>query len=152
MAVIRFVSGKGISSGIIKLGTFSKWSHVDLVTPEGFYLGARLDGGVQARAPGYDGPNADVEFANVWLPPSMEERLWGFVRAQIGKPYDFTAILGIAFRRDWREDDAWFCSELVAAAFEQAGKPLLLGAANRITPRDISMSPYLQGLSWPRVA
>src|SRR6478672_10407102 len=119
MAVIRLVSGKGISSGIIKLGTFSKWSHVDLVTPDGCYLGARLDGGVRARNPGYDGPNADVQFAHVAMTQAQEFDLWKFAYEQIGKPYDFSAILGIAFRRDWREDDAWFCSELVAAAFEQ---------------------------------
>lgn len=144
MAVIRLVSGKGISSGIIKLGTFSKWSHVDLLTPDGAYLGARLDGGVLARNPGYDGRNDDVQFRHVSLSAAQEDRLWNFAYSQIGKPYDFSAILGIAFRRDWREDDAWFCSELVAAAFEHAGRPLLLGELNRITPRDISMSTWAE--------
>jgi uncharacterized protein YycO len=143
MAVIRLVSGKGISSNIIKLGTFSEWSHVDLVTPDYQFLGARIDGGVQVRKPGYDIPYKTQCFVDVPLNAAQEQRLWDFANAQVGKPYDWTAILGIAFRRDWREDDAWFCSELVAAAFEQAGRPLLQGLLNRITPRDISISPYV---------
>lgn len=36
--------------------------------------------------------------------------LW--LQAQVGKPYDWTALAGIFFRRDWSEDDSWFCSEL----------------------------------------
>jgi uncharacterized protein YycO len=47
-----------------------------------------------------------------------------FVRAQIGKPYDNTGAMGITVERDWQEDDAWFCFELVAAALHAAGREI----------------------------
>jgi len=146
MAIIRLVSGKGLSSSLIKIGTFSKWSHVDLMTRDGKLLGARMDGGVQIREAGYDVPFVEQAYVDVPLTASREEAVWRFALEQVGKGYDMSAILGIAFRRDWREDDKWFCSELVAAAFEAAGKPLLntQEMRNRITPRDIALSPFVQ--------
>ena len=54
---------------------------------------------------------------------------------QLGKPYDFTAVLGIGLHRDWTETDSWFCSELAAWACLHAGVPLLrFDRLNRITP------------------
>lgn len=58
-------------------------------------------------------------------------------RSQVGKPYDWLGVAGIGFRRRWQDEDAWFCSELVAWAFAEAGTPLFREHAWRITPRDI---------------
>lgn len=61
-------------------------------------------------------------------------------RSQIGKPYDLTAVLGIAIHRDWQDSARWFCSELVAWAFEQAGSPLFRAdAVRRVTPEHLWM-------------
>lgn len=61
-------------------------------------------------------------------------------RSQIGKPYDWTALFGLLLHRDWQEDDSWFCSELVAWAFQQAGSPLFRPEAmHRITPQHLWM-------------
>ena len=60
--------------------------------------------------------------------------------SQIGKPYDYTAILGLGLRRDWQEEDAWFCSELVAWAFQHAGEPLFRAEClRRVTPQHLWM-------------
>ncbi len=66
-----------------------------------------------------------------------------FAHAQVGKPYDYTAIAGFLARRDWREDDSWFCSELQAAAFEAGRRPLLNPtiSINRISPGLLELSP-----------
>lgn len=58
-------------------------------------------------------------------------------RSQIGKPYDWPGVLGIGFRRNWQESDAWFCSELVAWAFGVSGSPLFRTEHWRITPQTI---------------
>lgn len=58
-------------------------------------------------------------------------------RRQIGAPYDWGGVLGLGFRRRWHDHDAWFCSELVAAAFADAGEPVVRVDAWRITPRDL---------------
>jgi uncharacterized protein YycO len=73
----------------------------------------------------------------------------GQALTQAGKPYDFYAIGGIAFDRNWRDSHRWFCSELIAAAFEAAGSPLLNPSANvwRITPRDLLLSMNLAAVS-----
>lgn len=42
-----------------------------------------------------------------------------------------------ALRRRWQDNDAWFCSELVAWAFEAGGRSLFREHAWRITPRDL---------------
>lgn len=61
-------------------------------------------------------------------------------RSQVGKPYDLTALAGLLVHRDWQEDDAWFCSELVAWAFAQAGSPLFRPEAmRRVTPQHLWM-------------
>ena len=45
-------------------------------------------------------------------------------RSQIGKPYDWTALVGIMLKnRNWAEDDAWFCFELVAWTLSKGGSP-----------------------------
>jgi len=66
-----------------------------------------------------------------------------------GKSYDFSAIGGIALDRNWRDSHRWFCSELIAAAFEAVGSPLLNPSANvwRITPRDLLLSMNLAAVS-----
>jgi hypothetical protein len=59
-----------------------------------------------------------------------------FAMAQVGKPYDNTAIEAFVFGRDWRQDDAWFCSELAAACLEQANafSHKLATPVNKIDP------------------
>ena len=68
----------------------------------------------------------------------VEETFFNFLRAQIGKPYDTDAVLGLGIGRNWREPDSWFCSELQAAALEASGYlPKLSAADNHISPRDL---------------
>jgi hypothetical protein len=62
--------------------------------------------------------------------------------AQIGKPYDWTGVIGAGLHRSWNDADAWFCSELVAHALEQAGLKLFRGDAKRITPQHLWMLNY----------
>ena len=53
---------------------------------------------------------------------------------------DGTAVLGLGLHRDWQQDDSWFCSELAAWSFQQAGSPLFrANAARRVTPQDLWM-------------
>jgi hypothetical protein len=55
-----------------------------------------------------------------------------WILAQIGKRYDITHLAAPLIPwRDWTEDDAWFCSELLAAAME------LFNNSSRVTPQII---------------
>lgn len=142
MIKVRFVDGPGFVSGFIKFWTWSDWSHVEIWTPTG-WLGARSSGGVQIRPWDYT-TVVKEDIRTITLDPDTEVKLMNWFNAQIGKSYDYTALIGMPFRRDWHEDDKWFCSELVAAGFEAVGVPLLDAAElDRVTPRDVYLSPLL---------
>lgn len=59
--------------------------------------------------------------------------------AQVGKKYDVTALLSWIVRRDWQEDDAWFCSELAEAVITKFGTPRFRESVSRVTPRHQEM-------------
>jgi uncharacterized protein YycO len=90
--------------------------------------------GVQIRPAGYRKWPVVIVYTIV-AGPGQEADFWDFLMAQIGKPYDWRAIIAFAINRDWRDDSAWYCSELQARALEVAGviKPGYLGV-NKVTP------------------
>ena len=103
---------------------------------------ARAKGGVQIRPYAIDHYSRVEEFTG---PNIIHAYRWALT--QVGKPYDFSAIAGIAIDRDWHDDSKWFCSELLAVAFEKAFSPILStrpsAQAWRITPRDLLLSRQL---------
>lgn len=123
------------------------YTHVDIVMPDGQLLGARADGGVLIRAADYQ-PFAATLVVDIAVADEIEAAYYAFARAQIGKPYDFTAIAHMALidvdpakptqERDWRENDSWFCSELDLACMEASrALPYSLGAPVKVlTPAD----------------
>jgi uncharacterized protein YycO len=55
-------------------------------------------------------------------------------------------IGGVAIARNasaGKQDDAFFCSELVSRAFELAGVPIVDGSPSAANPRTLRVSPYL---------
>lgn len=142
---LRFIRTDGFISRMINWQTWGpggSWSHVEFALPEG-YLGSQAPDGVKIRPFGYVTPSAELK-CSVDLPDAKGWNVLAFARAQIGKPYDYQSLLGFIIKRDWQEPDAWFCSELVAAAFQMAGFPLLrTDEVSRISPSTLSLSPFL---------
>lgn len=146
MLVLRFIGGRGLASQLIQLATWSWVSHVDFELPDGRVLGAVPGKGVCIRDIEID--DHRVERYGVKVPFGLYGHPLDWAAGQIGKPYDWAGILGYGLRRNWQEKDAWFCSELVAWAFQGAGHPILRAKdVWRITPRDLLLSPYLIPLS-----
>ncbi|MFL9810025.1 hypothetical protein D7249_17760 [Stutzerimonas stutzeri] len=152
MATVRvlFTRRRHLGSLAIRLGTWSAWSHVDLVDDRGgepILVGAVAPAGValtpMAERLALASRAVLVEFT---VPDS--DAVLDAARSQLGKPYDWLGIAGIALRgRDWQEDDCWFCSELVAWAFSEAGFPLFRSDLQaRIVPQHLWMlnNPALQ--------
>ncbi|VXD04285.1 hypothetical protein [Pseudomonas sp. 9Ag] len=140
---VLFTRRHHIGSQVIRLGTWSAWSHVDLVDDRGavpVLIGAVAPAGVVVE------PMAErlalasravlVEFAVPDRDAVLDAAL-----SQVGKPYDWLGVAGIALRgRDWQEDDCWFCSELVAWAFSAADAPLFRSELQaRIVPQHLWM-------------
>jgi hypothetical protein len=134
---LQFVTSRDPESWAIR--TFQRgWcSHVDSVMDDGCLLGARSDRGVQISPPNYE-KFARVERAVISVPYYKEKAYYDFLKAQLGKPYDKLAIAAFAFNRNWRETDAWFCDELVAAGLEHAEVVRKLApCVNRLDVRDV---------------
>lgn len=139
MITLEFSARAGWSGALVRAVTWSRFSHVDFVLPGNRLLGAVPRGGVCERD---------------WTPPVRFERfevdapddVIDIARAQIGRPYDWIGALGLGFMKDWHTPGAWLCSELVAFAFRQAGRPLVRSDhLRRLTPRDLRLSPLLLG-------
>lgn len=150
MAIVRFVSGTGLGGAAIKWYTSSQWSHVEFWTPVG-YLGSRINGGVQIRPYNYTGFD-NQEFREYKLPTDAELALMNWADAQIGKGYDWLAIMALPLHRDWKSEENWFCSEYVAAAFEHAGYPIVAPDTqlSKVTPRDVSLCTSLKLIPPPQ--
>jgi len=74
-----------------------------------------------------------------------EEKVRAFLETQLGKKYDYHAVVRFMTRRKVRDNDKWFCSELVASAFDVGGIDLINPriARSYLSPRDIALSPVL---------
>lgn len=144
MIELRFERSNTCISRAIRVLTFSEWSHVDLVLPDRRLLGAVAPRGVMIRN-AYDTHPSDIRVGFVFCNDAITQRVHEFCARQVGKPYDWLALAGWLARRRWDDHDAWFCSELIAAAFQYAGYPLLqVDEATRITPRDLALAPAIQ--------
>lgn len=73
----------------------------------------------------------------------------GFAFQQLGRLYDrrglwrFLIAIVTGRRRRVREDRAWFCSELVAAAYRRQGLALVPDSSAYTSPADLALSPEL---------
>lgn len=129
-----FCRAKNPGSLLIRGVTWSTWSHCGLVLPGERVIDATAFHGVRER------PLADVRaaaseiaFRNIEV--SDLAAAHGFARGQVGKPYDWTWAAGIGLHREWDEDDAWACSELLEAIVQAGGRNRWANQPNRITPQ-----------------
>lgn len=142
---LQFCAFGSVMGDLITWFTHGLVGHVDAVLTDGSLLGAQnMDGlgdqpaGVQIRPADYGNMTNKIR---VRLPATdgQTDTFWSFLTAQIGKPYDISAIEAFVVGRNWQEEDAWFCSELIAAGLVRAGVfayPLAV-PSNKITPADL---------------
>jgi len=125
-------------SALIRATTWSRWSHVALIDGDTVIESVALKG--VRRVPLAEALSHAKASARVDLPCRNPAALIAAATSQIGKPYDYAAIVGLGLHRDWQEDDSWFCSELIAWAAEQAHSPLFRSeSVRRITPEHLWM-------------
>jgi uncharacterized protein YycO len=130
-----------IGSYLLRAWMGSRWSHAAIWDDECsmVYDTTLQQGGVRASFE-YDWfsrfptrriinlPSADAAQAREWL------------KAQVGKPYDLTALVRIFFRtRAWNDPGRWFCSELAASCINLFVKPLFSADAAAITPYHLDL-------------
>ena len=113
--------------------TWSEYSHVEFVLPNGYLGSQALLGGVKLRPFNY-APNYVFVTRYVDCSDDQAYKVIDYAMNQIGKPYDFAGILGLLTHRDWRKANSWFCSEFVAASLEKGGIYLFRLPVDRVTP------------------
>jgi len=137
--ILQFASEYTPGSLLISFGTRGWCAHVDaVVNTKGDLLGARPFSGVMVRPANY------MRFRRtkvVYLPTTKQihDDFYDFIYDQCGKRYDYGALVSYAINRDWRTNDNWFCSELIAAGLEVSGffPYRLSNDVNKISPSDL---------------
>lgn len=134
MIQLLFVRKHTLGSVLIRLFTWSQWSHVVLLKGNET-IGSEAWHGVVNRD--IDDVLAETsKHAIVDIDVPYAQEAWDFAARQIGKSYDWNGIFGIATRnRAWQRADYWFCSELVEAALAAGGRRRFRRDLERITPQ-----------------
>lgn len=167
----QYSTSTAFASGIIRRLTHSRFSHIDLILPGEGLLGVSGDdkslkwsghnpptdtGGVLIRPFNCWPYKEEPKIAKVWCSDLVAQKTIEWGRSQIGKPFDNKALY--AFLRDraglklvsrnWRDPDAWFCSEFQIRAAEVGGVftyPLIV-TKDCVSPQDtlLLFNPYMR--------
>ncbi len=136
---IVFSTSFALSSALIRFLCHSPFSHCDILLPEPIpygLFGASDPGGVILR-------KYDYQKFKTWhqatIHTPLGDRIVELVLSQKGKPFDDVAMKQVMSDepRDWKIPDAWFCSELICWACEEAGLFRVVVPKNRVTPADL---------------
>ena len=140
MIQLLFTNESNPAHYIIDFATRSKYTHVDVVVPGNLYFGAKPRGGVKFRKENKTKMKTCLVM-NLDVSEEVQQKFYEFLFKQENKPYDWRACLTWFVVRDWKEDDSWFCSELVAAALMKSGffegTSSIFYSCSRISPSDL---------------
>jgi uncharacterized protein YycO len=148
--MIAFYQGRSLISRAIRLFNWSEFSHAAWIDDDASCFEA-WRGRVRhdACASANHTPGTPLyRYAVAGETPAIRAAVRGFLRAQVGKRYDYLGILGFVLRSSrLANQNRWFCSELVAAAYESAGLPLLRLPSYKVYPGMLAASPLLRLVS-----
>lgn len=144
MITLRFSRGDGVAGWAVRTWTWSWAAHVGIVLRNGRILDAYPGRGVSVRDAAWE---ASDRFYQADVPDGA--LLWA--RSQIGAGYDYLAVLGAVLHRDREGRGRWDCAAFVEWCCWKAGRPLLeVARLDRITPRDLLLSPWLRQVDSPK--
>jgi uncharacterized protein YycO len=144
--VILLYKGKSLISKAIRWRTWGPYSHAAWWLEDGTVIEAWHKGGVtHSESPAtLHTPGTVIDVFGV--PGIYSFAVEQFLKEQVGKQYDFAAVLrGFTFRLDRANPEKWFCSELVHSAAIAGGVPLLERIPPwKVDPTKISYSPIIE--------
>lgn len=112
MKVILGTNNK-IGSLLVRLHTWSNWSHCGVIVNGDQVVEALASEGVVKNS--LEDFKARYNVCKIIDIPHEGDYQYKLLK-QVGKPYDWGAILRFIFRGDWDDTDKWFCFELAAFA------------------------------------
>lgn len=129
---IAFYKGRGnLFDKLIRIWTFSKYSHVELVVDDIWYTSSPRDNGVVARGIKFNPGNWDLFEINL----KQNTAAIDFINEQMGKRYDWLGILlSQIIKLNIHAPNRWFCSEIVHRALLRGGLGENVGQSNNICP------------------
>lgn len=143
MKILQYRGVSIISKGI-QLQTRSPYSHSAIMLDDGSVIEAWHKGGVRHLRDPFEGHDDKTVIDVYEIQADFNENVtMAFLRGQLGKKYDFRSVIRFLTRLRSRDNDKWFCSELVVEALRAGGLTLLRGHSSMFSPRDVAMSPYL---------
>lgn len=119
-STVLFTRSKALSAKIICFLTRSKWSHASLVVGSDELIESDAYVGVQeATISGRINASVEHEFR---IYDYDADHAAANAQALVGKAYDWVGLLGIG-----RDNDKWYCSELVSHCLEirMKGEPVI---------------------------
>lgn len=145
---ILFFKRESGMSKIIRWFTKSLYSHVAICVSSDMNLVIEATAGLVRAADirTLVGPY-DVYRANESYD---RDKVISFLVSKLNLKYDYAGVVYLGLLKllrlkrkanTFQRDKDWFCSELVAEAFEAGGLILVPGAASILSPKDISESP-----------
>lgn len=133
---VHFCKSDDLGGRILRLFLMSKWNHVAVQIGNAVYESVSGAGVIKRRPADFSKAWDRISSVEVYVPSQLAALR--FLNDQLGKPYDWKAILAFPFRGSWQDRAGWFCSELVYECL-RVGAALASDRlpANRITPRDL---------------
>lgn len=133
-----------VACWFIRWFTWSDWSHVAIQFGDRVYEAKAKEG---VRKTTLDVALAGTAAHLVMVVRGVDDdQAEAFAGEQLGKPYDWTALVGMLMRRDIQLDDAWDCSEYGYCIALRGGKQLVKEPGNRITPQKLIASPWVEAV------
>jgi uncharacterized protein YycO len=143
--IALFKEADGFIAKAIKWQTDSPYCHAALLFNDKYLIESVAFKGVIARIV----TPADLHGVDLFDVPSLDEEhesvIYEFALDQVGKGYDYWGCLRFISRDRLPENDRWFCSELVAAAFKAAEYLLLERQESwQVSPGKLAISPLVR--------
>lgn len=137
---IIFSSGNSIISKAIRWWTVSEWSHVAVAISKDSFVEATYPKVRVGLVEELYGGKFVVLTPKVPLTFGEAERLVSYLLSKVGKRYDWRGLLSFVLRKNVHNKSYYFCSELVAEAYDHIGRPLLRRSPSWVTPQDLYQS------------
>lgn len=147
---IAMYKGTGWVSKSILFMSRGGYSHAAVQLNDGSIIEAHASRGVTRRKSLLDEINTNtvVVTYDVETTPEQDVIITKFLESQLGKKYDYLAIVGFVFHTTHQgriQYGRWICSELVFAAFQKAGINLLERVECwKVSPTILSYSTMLK--------
>lgn len=144
---VLFYRGTSIVSTVIRWQTRSRYSHVAMQNGDSVIEAWHIGGVRLTKSPFESHTNGTViDVCMFDFGGHIEQKMWNWLLAQVGKRYDFRMVLRFLPRLKETEEskDKYFCSELCMAASVVGGLPFLSRVSPAyVAPGHLWWSPFL---------